>query len=157
VTTADTVNEQRESETRAALESQRARVFAMMNGSNEVTVLQRSVESAQRALEAATTRQSQTSLESQVQQTNVYLLASATEPFLPTGPRVLVFTACAGVLGLLLGLAAALWRESRNPLIRSAEDLGVVVNLPVLAALPRAVMLKAQPSARRLTNRIVPV
>ncbi len=156
VTTSNTVNEQREAETHAALAAQKARVLALMNGANDVTVLQRDVESAQRALEAATTRQSQTSLESQVQQTNMYLLSPAVESVIPSHPKILLNTVCGAALGLLLGITLALWRESRNPLVRSAEDLGVVLRLPVLVTLPRANLRSGPPSARRLASRIVP-
>ena len=156
VTTADTVNAQRESEARAALDAQKARVLALMNGPNDVSLLQRDVESAQRALDAAKTRQSQTALESQVQQTNVYLLAPATEPGNPSRPKIAIYTACAAALGLLIGIGLALWREARAPLIRSVQDLVAVVDLPLLATLPRASLRQGAPSARRLGNRIVP-
>ena len=156
VTTSNTVNEQREAETHAALAAQKARVLALMNGANDVTVLQRDVESAQRALEAAQTRQSQTSLESQVQQTNMYLLSPAIESAIPSHPKVLLNTVCGAVLGLLLGVTLALWRESRRPLVRSAEDLAIVLPLPVLVSLPRANLRAGPPSARRLASRVVP-
>ncbi len=154
VATTNTVNEQRETEARVALAAQKTRVLALMNGSNDVAVLQRDVESAQRALEAAATRQSQTSLESQVQQTNMYVLSAATESALPSHPKTLLNIVAAAALGLLLGMALALWRESRSPLIRSADDLALVLQLPVLVTLPRAVL--GSPAKRRLESRIVP-
>ena len=156
VATTNTVNEQREAEARAALAAQKARVLALMNGSNDVAVLQRDVESAQRALEAAATRQSQTSLESQVQQTNMYVLSAATESALPSQPKVLLNIVAAAALGLLLGIALALWRESRSPLIRSADDLALVLQLPVLVTLPRAALRSGPSSSRRPASRIVP-
>lgn len=156
VTTSNTVNEQREQEARLALDAQRSRVLALMNGSNDVAILQRDVESAQRALDAATTRQSQTSLESQVRQTNVFLLAPAVEPSSPSGPKVALYTASAAALGLVIGLALALWQEARTPLIRSVDDLALVLDLPVLVTLPRAMLQIGPPSPRRQANRIVP-
>jgi len=156
VTTADTVNAQREGEARAALEAQKARVLALMNGPNDVSVLQRDVDAAQRALDNATTRQSQSALESQVQQTNVYLLAPAAEPGNPSRPKIALYTACAGALGLLLGIGLALWREARTPLVRSAQDLVAVLDLPLLATLPRTVLRIGRPSAGRRVSRIVP-
>ena len=41
-------------------------------------------------------------LESQMQQTNMYVLTSATEPSLPSRPRLLLNTAVGAVFGLLL-------------------------------------------------------
>ncbi|WP_157269987.1 Wzz/FepE/Etk N-terminal domain-containing protein [Azohydromonas aeria] len=138
VGSSDAVNRQREAEVKAALEAQKAKVLAMTSGNNEMAVLQRDVDSAQRALDAATTRQSQAALESQLQQTNVYLLTPATRPYLPSSPKLLLLAACAAVLGSLLGLGLALWRELRAPRIRSVEELISAVELPLLATLPRA-------------------
>jgi len=137
LTTTNSVNAQREAETRVALEAQRAKVLSLMNQSSDALVLQRDVDSAQRALEAVTTRQSQTLLESQQQQTNVYLLTPADEPTSPSRPRTKLNVAMAAAFGLLLGLALALWLEARMPLIRSVDDLLAVTELPVLASLPR--------------------
>ena len=156
VATSNAVNEQREADARSALAGQKARVLALMNGANEVAVLQRDVESAQRALEAASTRQSQTSLESQVRQTNMYLLSPAVESALPSSPKIQLNTACGVALGLLMGIALALWREARQPLIRSAEDLALVMPMPLLATLPRASLRAGPMTARRLASRIVP-
>jgi succinoglycan biosynthesis transport protein ExoP len=136
--TNNAVNAQREAEASAALEAQRAKVLSLMNQSSDALVLQRDVESAQRALEAVTTRQSQTLLESQQQQTNVYLLTSADEPTSPSKPRIKLNLAMGAAFGLLLGLALALWLEARTPLIRSVDDLLAIAELPVLAALPHA-------------------
>lgn len=149
VSTSNAVNEQREREARAALAAQKAKVLLLMNGSNEFVVLQRDVESAQRALEAATTRHAQTALESQMQQTNVVLLSEAAHPVFPSAPRILLNAVSGAALGLLLGIALALWLETRTPLIRSAEDLAVVLDLPLLTTLPRALLRPDLPDASR--------
>jgi polysaccharide biosynthesis transport protein len=149
VSTSNAVNEQREREARAALAAQKAKVLALMNGSDEVVVLQRDVESAQRALEAATTRQSQTALESQMQQTNIVLLSEAAEPAFASAPKIVLNGVSGAALGLLLGIALALWREMRAPLIRSADDLAVVLDLPLLTTLPRALLRPDLPAAAR--------
>jgi chain length determinant protein EpsF len=156
LTTTNAVNEQREAAARAALQAQKARVLALLSGSNDAAVLQNDVDSAQRALEAATTRQSQTSLESQVQQTNVYMLTPAEEPGVPSSPRILLNGATAAVLGLLLGMALALWRETRAPLVRSAEDLSALIDLPLMASLPRAAPQRDPPGGGRRASRLLP-
>ena len=156
LTTNNSVNEQRETAARAALEAQRARVLSMMNETTDAVVLQRDVESAQRALEVATTRQSQTLLESQVQQTNVFFLTSADEPDTPSRPRVFINIASGAAFGLLVGLALALWLEARTPLIRNAEDLLALVELPVLASLPRIRGLEKPRDVPRLPHHVAP-
>ena len=64
--------------------------------------------------------------------------------------------ACAGALGLLLGVGLALWREARAPLVRSAQDLVAVLDLPLLATLPRTVLRVGSASVGRRVSRIVP-
>mgnify|MGYP001197306015 FL=1 len=132
------VIERREVEARAAMEAQKRRVLSLTQGTDELAVLQRDVESARRALDQASARQSELALQSQLQQSNVYLLAQATEPGRPSFPRSLLTVALAAVLGVMLGAGVALWRESRNPVVRSAADLLAVIDLPLLATIPAA-------------------
>lgn len=81
------VNLQKESEIRAALEAQKQRVLELKQQRDELAVLQREVESAQRAFEMVSQRLTQSSLESQVSQTNVVLLNPAAEPVDPPARR----------------------------------------------------------------------
>ena len=59
----------------------------------------------------------------------------------------------AAALGFLLGIALALCLEARTPLIRSAEDLSAVVELPLLVTLPRVARLRRTRAAPRLASR----
>lgn len=135
---ADEVNQRREAELIAAVEQQKQRVLQMTKTSSEMAVLTRDVEAAQRAFDAAATRQGQTALESQMQQTNVFLLSTATEPGVPSSPRIKLNTLAAAMLGLLIGLGGALLMEARAPKVRNLDDLSAVVGLPVLAVISRA-------------------
>ena len=74
------INSQREAQTRAQFEQQRAKVLRMKAVRDEGTVIQRDVENAQRAYDAIFARLNQTSLESQTTQSNVNVLTQAIPP-----------------------------------------------------------------------------
>jgi uncharacterized protein involved in exopolysaccharide biosynthesis len=131
------INRRRESELRASLESQRAKVLRLKAVRDEAAVLQRDVESAQRALDAITQRLTQTSIESQTTSSNVYMLAQATPPMSHSSPNVLRNALIATLGGTLLGLAVCLLWELLDRRVRSVEDAIAVAGLPVLGVMPR--------------------
>ncbi|WP_119155433.1 chain length determinant protein EpsF [Caldimonas tepidiphila] len=142
----DNINRMREAEIRASLEAQRAKVLKLKGERDQIAVLQRDVENAQRAYDAVLTRLSQTSLESNNTMTNVSILDPATEPSSPSGPRVPLVTALAVLIGGFLALVTAFLLELFDRRVRSADDVLLTVGLPVLGEMPR-------PMQRRLFRR----
>jgi chain length determinant protein tyrosine kinase EpsG len=145
---------QREADIRASLERQRARVLEIKKVRDELAVLQRDVENAQRNFDAASQRLNQTSLESQSTQANIVLLNRAVEPHRPSSPRVLLNTAVGVVLGGLLGIGGALAAELRRRKVRSADDLVAAAEVPVMGVLrgghvPAAGLRRARLQGRR--------
>lgn len=134
--TTSRVNVQRESEIKAALEAQKRRVLALKAERDQIAVLQRDVENAQRAYDLVTQRLAQTNLESQTQQTNVVVLTPAVAPLEPSSPKVLLNTALAIFLGSLLGVGAALVLELMDQRVRGEEDLARIPGMPVLGVIP---------------------
>lgn len=135
VATANRVNVQRMSEVRAALEAQKKKVLALKEQRDELSVLQRDVEAAQRNYDLITQRLGQSSLESQTQQTNVVVLTPAAEPIEPSFPKLLLNSILAVFLGSMLGVACALLFEMLNRRVRSAEDLAEGLGVPVLSVI----------------------
>ena len=133
----NTINKQREAEIRASLEAQRTKVLALKQQRDEVTVMQREVETAQRAYDQVVQRLSQTSLESQNTQTNISVLTPASEPAEPSSPKVLLNSLLSVFLGTLLAVGFALVRELLDRRVRSLDDLSEGLGLPVLGSLPR--------------------
>jgi len=126
----------RERELQQALAAQRARVLATNKQRGELSVLQREVDSAQKAFETVSASASQARLQSVSTQSNVVFLASAVEPLEPSGPTPLQAMLVALGGGLLLAMAGALLLELLNRRIRSVEDLTMVTDLPILGVLP---------------------
>ncbi len=133
----NTINRQREADVRAALEAQRAKVLELKAVRDEVAVLMRDVESAQRTFESITQRFTQTSLESQTTQSNINLLTIATPPLEPSSPRVLLNSLLGIFTGTLLGVGVALLLEIRDRRVRTLEDVVGALGLPVIGIMPK--------------------
>ena len=130
-------NQSRLQSVRLSLEAQRAKVLRLKSLRDEAAVLQRDVDNAQRAYDAAFAKRSQSTLESQATQTNVSVLKHATAPATPSSPRVKLNLPVALLLGLVLGLATAIFREYRDWRLRTDADVLDALKQPLLGVLPR--------------------
>ena len=119
-----------------ALEEQKDRIIALKRQQDELAVLNRDVESARTAYDAALQQANQTKLESRVDRTNVAILNQATPPLLPASPKILLNMAVGLFAGIALAIGLILTLEVCNRRLRSAEDLADFTDLPVLAELP---------------------
>ena len=141
------VSKQREAQLQGALSTQKAKVMVLNQRRDELNVLRRDVESAQRAYEQVSQRASQSTMESQSSQTNIAVLNTAFAPIDPSKPRVLVNVLVSIFLGALLGVGLALLLELSNRRVRSAQDLMDALGLPVLGTVGAATgMLKRLPN-----------
>lgn len=132
----NTIVQSRESDIRAALDAQRAKVLKLKALRDEAAVLQRDVEAAQRAYDGVTSRQAMTRLESHSDQTNISILAPAVAPSEASSPKILLNTALSIVVGALLGLSAALVVELIDRRVRTVADAAESFGLPLLGVLP---------------------
>ncbi|MBL0943587.1 MAG: chain length determinant protein EpsF [Hydrogenophaga sp.] len=132
------VNRQREGQLRAALEAQKARVLEINQQRDQINVLRREIESAQRLFDTLSGRASQSTLESQTNQTNISVLNPATPPGKPSGPRTRLHVALAMFLGGLLGVMLAMALEFLQRRVRSVDDLALFGELPLLGQVSSA-------------------
>jgi capsular polysaccharide biosynthesis protein len=86
----------------------------------------------------ASQRYNQTSLEGQSKQADIAVLTAATAPLAPSGPRVMLNTAMALVVGTILGIGAALALELLDQRVRSAAQLTQQFELPVLGVIAKS-------------------
>lgn len=119
-----------------AMEEQKDRIIALKRQQDELAVLNRDVESARTAYDAALNQANQTKLESRVDRTNVAILNQATPPLFPDSPKILLNLAVGLFAGVALAIGLILTLEVTNRRLRSAEDLADFIDLPVLAELP---------------------
>lgn len=136
VDTSYQVGKSRERELLAALGAQKARVIALNRQRGELSLLQRDVDSAQKAFETVSASASQSRLQSLTNQTNVMRLAPAVEPMEASGPGKKQVLLVAALAGMLLAVSGALLAELINRRVRSVEDLTMVTQLPILGTLP---------------------
>lgn len=148
---------QREAEIRAAFEQQRQKLLRMRETRDELAVLQRDVENAQKNYDSVLGRLQQTSLESQTTRTNVGVLNPALEPLQPSSPKIVLNTALATVLGTLLALGAVLLMELLDRRVRRPEDVVQMLDLPVIGTMPkplRAGATRTQAIPKRVLARL---
>ncbi len=155
VSSSNSVNARREREIRAALDAQKKRVLDLRSQRDELTVLQKDLESAQKAYDVAAQRLSQTSLESHAQQTNIQGLAEALPPRQKSSPNTRLNLAIAAFFGAILSVAAAVGRELSDSRLRTADDAVRAFGLPLLARLPaprRSRLAWLRPSSRSASS-----
>jgi uncharacterized protein involved in exopolysaccharide biosynthesis len=126
---------QREAELRDAVAQQKAKVLELNRARDEQGVLLKDLDSAQRAFDSASQRLSQTRIEAQSEQSDISLLNPAVPPVQPSGPRVLLNTLIAFLLGTILGVGLALLLELLNRPVRSAGDIKDMLGIPVLGTI----------------------
>jgi chain length determinant protein EpsF len=126
----------REAELRAAVAGQKQRVLDIKRLRDQMGVLQREAENAQRVYDLALQRLAQNTLESQANQTGASVLSAAAIPSTPTSPRIELNVFLSAVLGLLIGIAAAILLEISDRRLRSNADFELVGSeVPLLASL----------------------
>ncbi|MDH5547886.1 MAG: chain length determinant protein EpsF [Gammaproteobacteria bacterium] len=123
---------EREERTLEALAEQKRKVMSIKEGRDELNVLSRELETAQRVYDAALQRSNQINMESQFNLTNISVLTEATQPLEPSRPKVLLNILLAVFMGGLLGLGAAFLLEMLDRRIRSVKDLEEALGIKLL-------------------------
>jgi chain length determinant protein EpsF len=134
---AQSVGVDKEKELKAAIEAQKRKLLALRGVRDELAVLQRDVDAAKNAYEAVERRYTQTNVESQATQTNVFVLRPAAEPRRPSSPKIVPYTLAAILFGIMLGLGTALGVEMLDRRVRCADDVSGILEMPVLAVIER--------------------
>jgi chain length determinant protein EpsF len=129
------IHRAREAALRTAVAEQKAKVLEMNRARDEMGVLVKDVESAQRAYDAVAQRMSQTRIEGQAEQSDIALLNPASAPLGASAPNVGLNTFLAVFLGGLLGLGFALLAEMIDRRVRSEGDLAEALQVPVFGVI----------------------
>lgn len=135
IDTSRRVNQAKVAALQAAIEAQKKNVLALRAQMDEMAVLQHDVDSARKAYDTVADRFNQSNLESRSTQTNISVLSPASAPLLPSSPRIFLNTLAAALVGMVLGIVAAIILELRDRRIRSIDDLEYVLGMPVLATM----------------------
>jgi uncharacterized protein involved in exopolysaccharide biosynthesis len=145
------VGKQRERHLQGTLAGQKSRVLLLNKQRDELNVMRRDIESAQRTFELVSQRASQATIESHANQTNISVLNPAVAPQEPSKPRLLLNILVSIILGALLGLTAALAVELTHRRIRSVQDLLEALDIPSLGTVATATSLFGRNTPKALT------
>ena len=132
------VSKQREQQLSSALSTQKSRVLMLNKQRDELIVLRRELDSAQRLFDSMSARASQSNVESKTDQTNIAVLNPAIAPTKASSPRVFLNVLVAIFIGTLLGIGLALMLELRRRRVRSDEDLLDALGIPMLGQISSA-------------------
>lgn len=126
-----------------AMAEQKDKVLKLKQQHDEIKVLNREVENAQRIYDAALQRAVQSRMESEMRQTNTAVLNPAVPPQKPAKPKVMINVILSVFLGGMLGVGSALLRELMDRRVRSAFDISELLAVPVFAvvSMPTATKL----------------
>lgn len=138
-------------ELKAAMEEHKKNILSLSAQMDQMAVLRRDVDEAQKAYDTVADRFNQSNLESKTTQTNIAVLAPAVAPVNPSSPKIFLNLAASLAVGLMLGIAAALLLELRDRRIRCNDDIVIGLGMPILATIASP----PQPRTRRLKSRPV--
>ena len=135
----------REQELQAAMDAQNQRLHNLKDYRVEMAAMTRDIDAAQRSYDAVLTRFMTSKVDATAKQTNVLLLAPASEPVKPKHPKVGLIAALSVVLGTLLAAGIVYVLETLDRRVRSRSDLEARLAVPSLGRLS-----KWQPTGGRL-------
>ncbi|SNS73102.1 chain length determinant protein EpsF [Noviherbaspirillum humi] len=124
--------ERRANELRAAVEEQKARIQDLNQKRNELNLLVKDAETAQKTYEAVSQRLAQSKIQGQSNQSDISVLTSAIIPRDAASPRPTIVLLVAAFVGMFLGICCAIVMELLDRRVRSVRDLEELVGLPVL-------------------------
>ncbi|HEY0060695.1 MAG TPA: chain length determinant protein EpsF [Telluria sp.] len=142
-----TILRQRGDEAAAALRAQRDKVLRLNRSRDELTVLSKEVDSAQRAYDTVAQRLALTNIEAQANQSDVAVLTPALAPFKPYGPKLTLNALIGLAAGLLLGIGGAVLLELMDRRVRSAHDLRESAGLVLLSSIGTNVVKRSRRAA----------
>lgn len=137
INTANSINKQKKSELKATIESQKQQVIEDLAQRDQIAVLERDVESAQRAYDTVVQHYAESNLQSQSNQTNISVLNPASVPIDPSSPRIVLYLIISVFVGMLIGVGAALVAELLDQRVRTIESLKAATGIPVLVQFTR--------------------
>ncbi|MFW5330335.1 GumC family protein [Hydrogenophaga sp. ZJX-1] len=127
---------QQEEALRAKVASTRSEVISVQDRSVDMNLLQRELETNRQVYDALLQRLKEVSVTAGITTNNVSIVDEATASLFPAKPKPLVNLALGLVLGVFLGMLAALLREQMDDSIKHADEIEGTLGLPLLGLIP---------------------
>lgn len=141
------IHQQSQAQLKVELAAQKQKVLDLNRSRDQLSVLQRDVESAQQAFNTVNQRLNQTSLEGKADESDISVLNPAIPPSDHSSPKLLLNVTVALFLSILIGVGFAIFVEMMNRKVRCVDDLIELVDIPVLS-----VIEENQNSLRRIKD-----
>lgn len=125
----------RETELKLALESQKQKVLLLKKYNDELDILKRDVDNADKVYNLALQKVSEFSMQSNIKTTNVSILKNAPVPMSAAKPNILINIVFSVLMGGFVGLIVVFLLESKDRRIRNANDISVYLGISVIAEL----------------------
>jgi len=110
-------------------------VLGLKENRNELTVLKRNMESAERTYDTAMQRFVVSQVDRRASQTNVTVLSPAVAPLKPSRPNIILNLALSWVVGTMLGIGVVILMETFDRRVRSRGDFDNAWSVPLLGVL----------------------
>ena len=133
ITSGAEIQQQRANELRMQVAQQKQEVLKLNRMRDEFSVLQKDVETAQKALDNVTQRFGQTTIEAQSEHNDIAVISAALEPGSPYTPKIPLNILLSLVIGTVLGLGFGLIAELMDRRIRSSGDIAELLMVPVIS------------------------
>ncbi len=133
-----------------AIAQEKAKILKLTGDHNQAALLQQDVDNARQVYSNALQQASQANMASQMDRTDISMIAPAVVPRVPAKPRVGLNIAVAFVLGTVIAIGLALWTELNNRFVRSPDDILEFIGVPVLGVL--GAVRHARPAERRISG-----
>jgi chain length determinant protein EpsF len=127
--------QRREVDIRSALAAQKSKVLELNRTRDNLNLLQKEAERAQRAYETTSQRFMQTNLEGQSNQSDIAVLSPAVPPREAASPKVFLNMVFSLIAGTMLAVAFAILAEMLDRRVRSDIDLEKTLDVPVLGVM----------------------
>jgi polysaccharide biosynthesis transport protein len=132
VSNSATIYTRRSSDLEKEIETQKRKVLELNSHRDELYALERDVQSAKEAYEAASQRLAVSEISGNSNQSSISILNDAISVAKPYRPSGLIAAGVSLFLAIFFGLAGALFLEWRDRRVRSVYDLETYLDIPVL-------------------------
>jgi uncharacterized protein involved in exopolysaccharide biosynthesis len=133
-----------------AIAQEKTKILKLTGDHNRAALLQQDVDNARQTYATALQQAGQANMASQVERTDISMIAPAVVPRSPAKPRVGLNIAIAFVLGTVIAIGLALWAELNNRYVRSPDDVLEFLGVPVLGVL--GATRSGRPAAHRVSG-----
>jgi exopolysaccharide transport family protein len=138
----------------AAVERKKQEAYKINGQAMQFAMLKRDVDSSRDLYEDLLKRLKEAGIVAGLKSSNVNIIDPASVPAEPGEPRVALYLALGGCLGLVSGIGAAFLRERMDGSIRTPEDVELYCEMPSLGLIPRIADDEAPPSGLSLRSKL---